>query len=195
MGATAAWLLFPTKEIRYRFEVTVDTPDGAMTGYSVHRMVIHDNTNTPARNYRTDFDAEAVSFELSDGRYLLATLRPADGIGMVQLILTAMGSSGYSFPRLIDMPTEFDAAVPAKHFPKLAIVDGPTGPETLRWVPDEGEFTVVQARVVSTNQDVSETISKALPWLVKFIEDAPYAASKMDERHKIAFALKAGVRG
>lgn len=184
--------IFPTKEIRYRYEVTVDTPDGQMTGYSVHRLVIQDTTMTPARNYQVELDGEAVPFILPDGRVLFATLRSKGGAGPQQLF--AMTVSLSHSGRWIDAPEQFNALVRADNWPSLAIIEKRDAPASLRWVSDDEEYRVLDARMISTDEVPSEKVAHLLPWLVDFISAAPYSSRQMTDLHLLAFALKVGVR-
>lgn len=184
--------IFPTKRIHYRYEVTVDTPQGLMTGYSVHRIVIQDTTMTPARNYQVELDGEAVPFELSDGRILLATLSSESGAGPQRVFGTTVRLSGTG--KWIDAPQEFDKSVSKEHFPKLAIIDDPEDPKTLRLVSTGSGFEVLSVRMISTDEAMTETVAELLPWLVETIQNAPYSSSQMTNLHLIAFTLKVGVR-
>lgn len=186
--------IYPTKRINYRFEVTVETPAGPMTAYSVHSLVIQDTTMTPARNYQIDLDGEAVPFALPDGRYLFATLRPRGDVGMQQLFGITIGRSGYPFAKWIDVAEQFDARVPAEHLPTLAIIDASKEPETLRLVDDESEFRVLQARMISTDEPMTEEVANILPWLVDAIMAIPTLSTKTTDHHRLIVALKIGVR-
>ena len=83
----------------------------------------------------------------------------------------------------------------ASNWPNLAIIDDPNAPESLRWVHDDADFRVVRARMISTNENLTERVADLLPWLVPFIQDAPYSSRETTDLHILAFNLKTGVRG
>ena len=185
--------IYPTKRINYRFEVTVETPEGVMSGYSVHRLVVEDLTMTPSRNYHIDLDGEAVPFALADGRYLFATLRPRGDVGMQQLFGITLGRSGHTFSKWIDVAEQFDAPIPAEHLPMLAIIEASKTPETLRLIEGSAEFKVLEAKMVSTSEPLTDEVETLLPWLVDAIKDRPKPPARITDTYVLLSSLKVGV--
>lgn len=184
--------IFPTKEIRYRFEVTVDTPAGTMTSYSVHRLVIQDTTMTPARNYQIELDGEAVPFPLQDGRILFATLQTVSGAGPQQVVGATVKLSGTG--RWIDAPNTFERVASSEYFPLLAIIDDPTNSSTLMPLSSDSEFKVTQLRLISTDEKMTEEVARLLPWLVDAIWNLPTISTRITDQHVLISSLKVGVR-
>lgn len=113
---------------------------------------------------------------------------------MQQLFGITLGRSGHPFSKWIDVAEQFDAPVPAEHFPMLAIIDASKTPETLRLVEDSAQFKVLEAKIVSTSEPMTDEVSKLLPWLVDAIKAIPSLSTKTTEHHRLLSALKFGVR-
>ena len=222
--AAGAWLvdrggIFRTEHRAYRFEVTVDTPEGLKTAYSVHEVTIQDQTWTPARTNQIKLVGEAVPFVLKDGRILFATLEYLPSGYPFEALLGRAIPNG----KWIDIQEQFDFSLNEKSWPRLALIDAADKPETLRMldgrgpfpktvlgigkeafakleserVPDpmESQFKVVGARIVSTDEEMTSKVSEVLPWLLETIETAPYSARQTTDLQLMAFTLKTGVRG
>jgi hypothetical protein len=196
----------------------IGTPDGVMTGYSVHEITIQNQTWTPARNYQIKLVGEAVPFVLKDGRILFATLKYLPSGYPFEALLGRAIPDG----KWIDIQEQFDFSLSEKSWPRLALIDATDKPETLRMldgrgpfpktvlgvgkeafakleserVPDpmESQFRVVDARIVSTDEKMTSTVTELLPWLVETIETAPNHDPGPTDVQYMAFTLKTGVR-
>ncbi len=208
--------IFQTERRTYRFEVTVETPEGLKTAYSVHEITIQDMTWTPARNYQIDLVGEAVPFVLKDGRTLFATLALRNGAIFEQALGPAVMDGNW-----IAIREDFDFHLKEMVLPRLALIDAPDKPETLRMLdgrkpfattersigkealaylererapdPMESLFRVVDARLATTDERITTKVADLLPWIRGMLDNRPIPAEKIGYINITSAALKTGV--